>query len=290
MDLWRVIVFAIVKQCLNLDVDLLLHLANRDSLLRELSGHGNRGFDPSQYSRQRLADNVQLLTPELIEKVNHLTVQAGYEVSGKKYGAALRGRCGSMVAKTHVHFPTDVVGCCSVSDTRVCKGGCGLRDSCLAQACGSHEEGIQGVPAGADGTALLAESKRHEGVLAAVQKECNERPGALACHVRYGRNGGGAGRDRAVSAEVLADQIRRRILGVRRVRMRRRCFPLTSRIRGGSAKARRGCCLSWAFRSRCDHQFILAHQIMWEVNGPRCSNADHRRSAGGLSGVQRVQF
>ena len=52
--------------------------------------------------------------------------------------------------------------------------------------------------------------------------------------------------------------------GVRRVRMRRRCFPFTSRIRGGSAKARRGCCLSWAFRSRCDHQFILAHQIMWD--------------------------
>ena len=49
--------------------------------------------------------------------------------------------------------------------------GCGsFRGSCLAQACGSHEEGIQGVPAGADGTALLAE--RREGVLAAVQKEC----------------------------------------------------------------------------------------------------------------------
>ena len=86
MDLWRVIVFAIVKQCLNLDFDLLLHHANRDSLLRKLLGHGNRGFDPAQYSRQRLADNVQLLTPQLIEKVNHLTVQAGHEVSGKNVG------------------------------------------------------------------------------------------------------------------------------------------------------------------------------------------------------------
>ena len=102
-----------------------------------------------------------------------------------------------------------------MSDTRVCKGGCGLRDSCLAQACGSHEEGIQGVPAGADGTALLAESKRHESVLAAVQKECKSARALLramsdmeetapvreeiAQYLHY--------------VEVVVDQIRRRILG-----------------------------------------------------------------------------
>ncbi len=45
MDLWRVIVFAIVKQCLDLDYDALLYRANNDLLLRELLGHGDAGFD-----------------------------------------------------------------------------------------------------------------------------------------------------------------------------------------------------------------------------------------------------
>ena len=39
MDLWRVIVFAIVKQCLDLDYDALLYRANNHLLLRELLGH-----------------------------------------------------------------------------------------------------------------------------------------------------------------------------------------------------------------------------------------------------------
>ncbi len=69
MDLWRVIVFAIVKQCLDLDYDALLYRANNDLLLRELLGHGDAGFDEVKYSRQRLVDNVQLLTPKLVRKV-----------------------------------------------------------------------------------------------------------------------------------------------------------------------------------------------------------------------------
>ena len=66
MDLWRVIVFAIVKQYLDLDYDALLYRANNDLLLRELLGHGEAAFDAVKYSRQHLVDNVQLLTPELV--------------------------------------------------------------------------------------------------------------------------------------------------------------------------------------------------------------------------------
>ena len=111
MDLWRVIVFAIVKQCLDLDYDALLYRANNDLLLRELLGHGDAGFDEVKYSRQRLVDNVQLLTPKLVRKVTQLIVQTGHKVAGKKSGTALGGRCDSRVVKTHVHYPTDVGLC-----------------------------------------------------------------------------------------------------------------------------------------------------------------------------------
>ena len=111
MDLWRVIVFAIVKQCMDLDYDALLYRATNDLLLRGLLGHGEAGFDALNCSRQRLVDNVQLLTPELIDEVIHLIVRTGNEVTRKKSGAALRGRCDSRVVKTHVHYPTDVSLC-----------------------------------------------------------------------------------------------------------------------------------------------------------------------------------
>ena len=268
MDLWRVIVFAIVKQCLNLDVDLLLHHANRDSLLRQLLGHGNRGFDPAQYSRQRLADNVQLLTPELIDQVNHLTVQAGHEVAGKKCGAALRGRCDSRVAKTHVHFPTDV-------------GLCWDAVRCLIRTCAKAAEAFA-VPAWrkhADRTRKVYKAFQQvraaprywrNGVktyLRQCKKNATSVPGALACHVRYGRNGGGAGKDRAVSAEVVVDQIRRRILGGEKSPHAEKVFsihkPHTRWISKGKAGVLPELGLPVAVVED-EYQFILAHHIMWE--------------------------
>ena len=50
LDLWRIFVFAIVKQCLDLDYDALEYRANHDSLLRKLLGHGKEGFDPAASS------------------------------------------------------------------------------------------------------------------------------------------------------------------------------------------------------------------------------------------------
>ena len=84
MDLWRVIVFAIVKQCLDLDYDALLYRPNNDLLLRKLLGHGEAAFDAVKYSRQHLVDNVQLLTPKLVRKVTQLIEQTGHKVAGKK--------------------------------------------------------------------------------------------------------------------------------------------------------------------------------------------------------------
>ena len=51
---------------------------------------------------------MSLLNPELLGKVNHLIVESGHTVVGKKPGEPLRGRCDSFVAETNVHYPTDV--------------------------------------------------------------------------------------------------------------------------------------------------------------------------------------
>ena len=272
MDLWRVIVFAIVKQCLNLDFDLLLHLANRDSLLRELLGHGNRGFDPAQYSRQRLADNVQLLTPELIKKVNHLTVQAGHEVAGKKWGAALRGRCDSMVAKTHVHFPTDV-------------GLCWDAVRCLIRVCASAAAAfeIPGWRKHADRTRKVYKAfqrvrtaprywRNRKGVKAYL-RQCKKNATSARALLRAMSD---MEETAAVQAkivqylhyvEVLVDQIRRRILGGEKIPHAEKVFsihkPHTRWISKGKAGVQAELGLPVAVVED-QYQFILSHHIMWE--------------------------
>ncbi len=52
-------------------------------------------------------DNVELLTPELLDKLNQIIVAGGH-VLLKKGDAALRGRCDSFVVETNVHFPNDI--------------------------------------------------------------------------------------------------------------------------------------------------------------------------------------
>ena len=50
LDLWRIFVFAVVKQCLDLDYDALEWRATTDLVLRQLLGHGKEGVDPAASS------------------------------------------------------------------------------------------------------------------------------------------------------------------------------------------------------------------------------------------------
>jgi len=106
MPLWTAFVCGVVRLDLNIDYDRLLELVNEHMTLRELLGHGE--FDRSLYQFQTLKDNVRLLTPELLDEINQLIVNAGHDLVKKKGGEALRGRCDSFVVETDVHFPTDI--------------------------------------------------------------------------------------------------------------------------------------------------------------------------------------
>lgn len=106
MTLWNILVCGVIRLDLNCDYDRLHELVNHHNTLREMLGHG--AFDDVTYHFQTLKDNVSLLTPELLDEINILVVNAGHVVAKKKEAEGLRGRCDSFVLETHVHFPTDI--------------------------------------------------------------------------------------------------------------------------------------------------------------------------------------
>ncbi len=82
MELWRILVLAVLKQGLDCDFDRLTHFANYDSLVRQMMGHGV--LVEHSYERQTVIDNVQLLSPALLAKVCQLLVETGHKVVRKK--------------------------------------------------------------------------------------------------------------------------------------------------------------------------------------------------------------
>ena len=108
MEMWRILVLAVLKQGLGCDFDRLQELANQHGAVRDMLGHGAKGLDDERYERRALMDNIALLSPELLSGVNRLVVSAGHAAAKRKPGAALEARCDSFVVETNVHFPTDV--------------------------------------------------------------------------------------------------------------------------------------------------------------------------------------
>ena len=82
MELWKILVCGVVRLDLNADYDRLHELVNHHDALREMLGHGK--FDDKKYHYQTLMDNVSLFTPELLDKINQVAVEAGHVLVKKK--------------------------------------------------------------------------------------------------------------------------------------------------------------------------------------------------------------
>jgi hypothetical protein len=106
MELWKIFVCGVVRLDLNESYDRLHELVNHHNTIREMLGHAM--FDEEMYHYQTLKDNVSLITPELLDKINQIVVDAGHGLVKKKADEALRGRCDSFVVETNVHYPTDI--------------------------------------------------------------------------------------------------------------------------------------------------------------------------------------
>nr|WP_076612062.1 ISNCY-like element ISDph1 family transposase [Desulfotignum phosphitoxidans] len=109
MDLWKILVMGTIRLNCNWDYDKLREMVNNHRTLRQMLGHGMMDDDIT-YPLQTLKDNVRLLTPDILDKINTLVVQEGHKLLMKKTSdeEVLMGRCDSFVVETDVHFPTDI--------------------------------------------------------------------------------------------------------------------------------------------------------------------------------------
>ncbi len=107
MELWKILVFGVLRLNLNWDYDRLVEMANNHKTIRKMVGHGSF-TDDYEYKLQTVKDNVSLLTPEILDEINILVVEAGHKIIKKKEADDLQGRCDSFVVETNVHYPTDI--------------------------------------------------------------------------------------------------------------------------------------------------------------------------------------
>ena len=84
MDMWRILVLAVLRCGIGCDFDRLQELANQHRTVRKMLGHGDDRVDGYQYSRQTISANVALLPPELLHEVKILVESTEHAVAKKR--------------------------------------------------------------------------------------------------------------------------------------------------------------------------------------------------------------
>ncbi|MCF6270569.1 MAG: hypothetical protein L3J41_12715 [Melioribacteraceae bacterium] len=87
LSLWEIFVLGVIRLTLDANYDRLEHIANYDSLVRELLGIGIYGADgKKQYSLTSLKENIPNIDEELLAEINTVIVKAGHSLLKKKMG------------------------------------------------------------------------------------------------------------------------------------------------------------------------------------------------------------
>jgi len=111
MDLWHILVLAVVRHTLSTNWDRLEDMANYHQLVRQIMGVHETAFledDKIEFGYQTILDNVSLLDENILAEVNQLVVEAGHILLKKKEAETLRLKTDSYVLEANVHFPTDL--------------------------------------------------------------------------------------------------------------------------------------------------------------------------------------
>ena len=83
MLLWKILVLRVLRINLNHDYDRIHELANNHRTIRQMLGHGL--FDDElEYKVQTVKDNVSLLTPAILDRINEVVVASGHRLVKKK--------------------------------------------------------------------------------------------------------------------------------------------------------------------------------------------------------------
>jgi hypothetical protein len=110
LEHWQILVLAAVRLGCNLNYDKLQDLAENHRNLRQMLGVGDwrqaarSSPEKSAFSWQRIRDNVCLVQPSTMEKINHFIVAAGHVLAP---AAARTARVDSFVIETNIHYPTE---------------------------------------------------------------------------------------------------------------------------------------------------------------------------------------
>ena len=87
LSLWEIFVLGVVRLTLDANYDRLEHIANYDSLVRELLGITRYGVaEEKQYSLTSLKENIPYIDEELLSEINTVIVKAGHSLLKKKMG------------------------------------------------------------------------------------------------------------------------------------------------------------------------------------------------------------
>ena len=103
MQYWSILVLGAVRLGCNLNYDRLQNLAEEHRSLRLIMGIGG-WCDEQKFDWRCLRDNIALLSPDTIERLNHLIVGEGHRLVPE---AAETVRGDSFVVATDIHYPTD---------------------------------------------------------------------------------------------------------------------------------------------------------------------------------------
>lgn len=111
MDLWHILVLAVIRHTLDTNWDRLEDMSNYHKLLRQILGvHVEKfGIEEVAFAYQTIVDNVSLIDEELLFEINKLVVEHGHNLLKKKDDTiSLELKTDSYVLETNIHFPTDL--------------------------------------------------------------------------------------------------------------------------------------------------------------------------------------
>lgn len=111
MDLWHILVLAVVRHATGTNWDTLELWANDLMLIRKVMGVHSKFDDEGDgitFGYQSIIDNVSLIDEAMLYDINQLVVTAGHQLVKKKEDEGLELKTDSYVVETNIHFPTDL--------------------------------------------------------------------------------------------------------------------------------------------------------------------------------------
>lgn len=111
MDLWHILVLAVVRHACGTNWDTLETWSNHHELVRRVMGVHATAFiedEKIEFTYQTILDNVSLIDEALLQEINLLVVDAGHKLVKKKEDEALKLKTDSYAVETNIHFPTDL--------------------------------------------------------------------------------------------------------------------------------------------------------------------------------------